>query len=161
MKVFKKIFFCLFGYMVFIACHKQTLPSSAVLNQPVFSFTGIIGGSNVNIQAGVNNYYMNSSYSQDTSGVYSFIGALQNTSTTNNSIQIIINDYKVSKQNASVTAHIDSSLSTTASYSYNKGIVTTIDTIGYLVKVTPVIISGTPTQFIYSWGDLFKYCSNK
>lgn len=91
MKIIKKILLLVFAGMLLITCKKETLIPGAVENQPVFSFTGTINGTTMNWQAGTNNYYMYSTYKQD-SGVYSFIGTLKNTSTANNSIQIIIND---------------------------------------------------------------------
>jgi hypothetical protein len=155
MRLFKKIILFALTGVLFITCKKEQLPQSEVVNQPVFSFSGTIASNTISWQAGVNNYYMYSSYSQnDTTGVYSFIGNLQLTTTGNNSIRIIINDYKTTAVNASLSpSHIDSSLSTVAKYYYNTGITTKVDTTGYTLKITPIIYSGTPTSFIYSWGD--------
>ncbi len=157
MNTLKKIALFVVTGILFSTCKKEQLPPNSTVNQPVFSFEAAIstgsGSSNVNWQAGLNNYYMYSSYSQDTSGVYSFIGTLQNALTPNkNSIQIIINDYRSSKANASVSSHIDSALSASIAYAYNKGITSISDT-SYKVTFTPRIISGTPTGYNYVFGD--------
>jgi hypothetical protein len=123
----------------------------------VFSFTGTINNNTVNWTAGNNNYYMYSNYYPNQVGssdsvVYSFNGTLRSTSTLNNSIEIIINDYQVIPKTASInTAHMDSCFSRSL-YAFNKGIVLN-DTIGYKVKFTPLIIAGAAQSFTYSFGD--------
>ncbi len=154
MKTVKRIFLFIFIGAVFTACKKEQLPPTTIENQPVFYFTGTINSNTLSWQAGVNNYYMYSTYSQnDSTGVYSFNGTLQNTATGNNSIQIIINDYRASQLNAAVTsAHIDSALSPAKTYGYFTGL--PISDTSYLVTFTPKIYYGTPTSLTYSFGDL-------
>jgi PKD repeat protein len=134
-------------------CKKEQLPPSSTIGQPVFSFNGIIGGSEVSMVAGINNYYMYSSFIQDSAGhdsvVYGFIGNLQRTSTSRSSIQFIINDCKYTLRNVSVASHIDSSFSRTTYYYYTPG----YDTTGYKVTFTPKIYNGTAEAFTYSFGD--------
>ena len=93
----------------FISSCKKDNPASSAGN-PVFYFRGTINGSSVNLQAGVNDYYMYSSYLQDANNVYNFYGDLRQTNCTtcNTNIQFKINDYKVSALNAPTL--IDSSL---------------------------------------------------
>ncbi len=154
MKAKRNILFIVCITAIFLSCHKETFPPTTTENQPLFSFNGSIGGNSLNLQAGVNNYYMYSSFAQDSVGrdsvVYSFTGNLQSTTTTKNSIQITINDYKISLKNTSVKSYIDTALSATASYFYTKpgG-----DTTGYLVKFTPTIYYGTATGYSYIFGD--------
>ena len=146
MKTLKKIFLFAFIGTLFVTCKKE-LPAPTVQNQPVFSFAGTINGNNVNWQAGVNNYYMYSNYTQNTSGVYSFNGTLQSTSTAANSIQILINDYKASSVNAS--AVIDSSL-VPAYYSYN---IPGGNSTKYSVVYIPVLGTGVPSTYAWTFGD--------
>ena len=105
--------FSLIGFSVLISvlsgCKKDYPVASN--GTPVFYFTGNIDGSSVSLKAGVNNYYMYSSYAQDSSSsVYRFLSDLKQTTCTNcnNRIQFQINDFKVSVLNAPTT--IDSSL---------------------------------------------------
>ncbi len=83
------------------ACKKKTLPEPEEGNNPQFYFSGIVNGSAVRIDAGVNDYYMYSSYSQNTVGVYGFAAELKQGSCTNcpNSIKIEINDHRYSMMN--------------------------------------------------------------
>ncbi len=82
-------------------CGKKKYPQSAVVNGTVYGFTAMIGNKAVSLSAGVNNYYMYSSYSQDSSGIYNFLGELKQTGCSNcpNSLKIQINDFKVSAVN--------------------------------------------------------------
>src|SRR6185437_4080987 len=89
------------------ACKKEHAPTSTV-GTPEFYFSGTVGGVTTTLDAGVNNYYMYSSYTQDTNNVYNFIGDLKQTTSNLNSIQIQINNYRVSALNAPVV--IDSAL---------------------------------------------------
>jgi len=148
MKMLRKI--VLFGFIssLIIACKKEAIPPTAVVGQPVFYFNGTVNGSNVSLQAGINNYYMYSSYTQDTVGVYNFTGNLQSVSTNKNSIQITINDYKVLAPNT--PAVIDTSL-VPACYSYNMPGGNTTD---YSVAFAPIIDSGVPSApYIWTFGD--------
>jgi hypothetical protein len=156
MKTLKKITLIALVATLFVTCKKDQLPPTTVENQPVFTFNGTIYSNTVSWSAGVNNYYMYSSYSQnDTTGVLSFIGNLQNISNANNSIEFIINDYKTSALNTtSISAgHIDSALSTSVAYVYNKGNTVINDTTGYTVNFTSKIYSGSALSYKYSFGD--------
>ncbi len=147
MRIIKRVTLFAFIVTLFVTCKKEQLPPSTTLNQPIFSFNGSIASYNMTLQAGVNNYYMYSSFSQDSSGVYSFTGALKSTSTNQNSLQITINDYKTSLTNAA--ANINTSL-VPAFYSYGKpgG-----NTTSYSVKFLPLLGSGTPSSYLWNFGD--------
>lgn len=82
-------------------CHKKKYPESAVVNDSVYGFTAIIGNKAVSLAAGLNDYYMFSSYSQGADSVYRFAGSLKQTNCTDcrNSINIQINDFRVSEVN--------------------------------------------------------------
>jgi len=142
----KIILFVLIGTLL-ITCKKETLPPSSVENHPIFSFVGNVGGNALSLQAGLNNYYMYSSYVQD-SGVYSFTGTLKNTTTNNNSIQIIINDDTIVPHNDS--SNINKSVIAGNTYYYKiPGGNSTSDSVAF----TPLIYSGNPSAFTYTFGD--------
>lgn len=69
------------------------------------------------LTAGLNDYYMYSSFSQDANNVYGFVGNLKKT-TSSTGIQIQINDYKTTAVNG--YAQIDTSL-TVADYPFFAG----------------------------------------
>lgn len=149
--------FLLFTFVaaIFITCKKQEITPSSTEGQPVFSFYGNMGGNILNIQAGVNNYYMYSSYSQgnnnlgpDGYGIYSFTGTLQNTSTPNNSIQITLNDdMLIPTGNPS---DISNSIVAGNTYYYT---VPGGTPVSESVSFTPKVYAGTATSFSYTFGD--------
>src|ERR1700752_1765204 len=108
------IFIMLVLVLFVFGCKKEHAPSPTT-GTPVFYFNGTIGGVSTSINAGLNNYYMYSSYTQDTNHVYNFIGNIQKTTANLSSIEIQINDYKVSAVNGNTQP--DSSL-VPAIYSY-------------------------------------------
>jgi len=140
--------------LIFVTCKKQELAPSTVENQPIFSFYGNMGGNILNVQAGVNNYYM---YSSDTSiqsiaspgtGVYSFIGTLRNTATANNSIQIIINDDAYTPP--SNQSDINNSITSGTSYFYNiPGGTPVWDSVIFI----PKMYVGKPKSLSFNFGD--------
>jgi PKD repeat protein len=101
------IFLLIFGS----SCHKKEFPKSETEYTGDFYFTGTVDGSAVYFKPGVDNYYMYSSHKQESNGIYSFIADLKPSDCNGckNSVQIKINDFKVSAPNAA--AQIDSSLS--------------------------------------------------
>ena len=97
--------FSLFFFIVaeMFSCRKPDLPTPNS-TPPVFYFTGNIGTSAINLQAGVNNYYMYSNFNQDANGVYTFSGTLStyNCTSCGNMVQIKINDFKTTPINGNV-----------------------------------------------------------
>ncbi|MGP8214334.1 MAG: PKD domain-containing protein [Bacteroidia bacterium] len=122
--------FCLLVSIVAITCKKEHLTTQTTINNaPVFSFTGLVDGVAMNFEAGVNNYYMYSSYTQDTNGVYNYTGNLKEFNCTSGcppGIEFIINDYRTLATGANET-------------NIAKG----LDT-GYFNYLVP---GGTPTAF--------------
>jgi hypothetical protein len=147
MKALKKIVLFILISAVFITCKKEVLTPSSTTNQPVFAFSGNINGNSINWQAGVNNYYMYSSDSQSVAGIYKFIGTLQNTTSSKNSIQIIINDDTT--VGPGKPSNISNSI-TTAAYYFN---IPGGNPIWDSVTFKPVVYSGIPTSYSYSFGD--------
>lgn len=86
--------------IVIFSCKKKDLPQPESGNEPVFYFTGTVNGVATSIQAGVNDYYMYSSYEQQdsSSALYKFIGDLKtvNCVSCTNSLKVIINDRRLS-----------------------------------------------------------------
>lgn len=141
------IFICLLSFAG-ITCKKEKLQPSNTAGPVVFYFKGNVNSMPVNIQAGINNYYMYSSYTQDVNNVYNFSGSLHQVSCTNcpNSIQFIINDYKATLPGNPAT--IDSSL-VKGYYSYltpSGGVPTS-----YSVSFTPR--ADSVTSYNWNFGD--------
>jgi hypothetical protein len=112
MKEMKKIFLFFAVALLFFACKKQALQPGSTTNPTQFYFNGIVNGSPVSLTAGLNNYYMYSSYTQDGNNVYNFTASMHQVSCSNctNSIQFIINDDTASTPNASIASRINTAL---------------------------------------------------
>jgi len=99
--------------ILMLSCRKEHV-TTTTSGTPVFYFRGTVGNTSAYMQAGISNYYMYSSYNQDSSnGVYSYIGNLKEyncTSTCPPSIEFIINNYKSESFGAS-EKNMDSALS--------------------------------------------------
>ena len=110
----------LFFALIFNSCKKKPLPPDEEEPASVFYFKGDIGGSIVSMDAGLNSYYMSSSYFQDSNSVYVFKSELKQKECKDNceyGISVLINDYKASP---SYNMYIDSTL-TLSNYQYNDG----------------------------------------
>lgn len=156
MEMMKKIILFCLVVLAFTACKKQSLQPGNTTGPSVFYFNGTVNGSPVTYNAGVNNYYMYSSCSQQADSVYSFTAYMHqvNSSGPNapNSIQIIINDYKKTVPSGSVAARIDTALKV-SSYPFltpTGGVPT-----AFSVTYTPTTIIGpdTVTNYSYRFSD--------
>src|SRR6185437_1795355 len=130
------VLLCLFAFAL-ITCKKEILQPGNTVGTPTFYFNGNVNGAAVNLTAGINNYYMYSSYTQDSLNVYQFIANLHPTNCNNcpNSIQFIINDAAVSPINTSIAPRINTALKP-ANYSF----------------MTPT--GGTPTSFAVTYTNI-------
>jgi len=146
MKRIKIIFAIVTVILLTVTCKKEHVPATTT-STPVFYFNGMVGGISTSIDAGINNYYMYSSYTQDTNHVYNFIGNLQKTTTNINSIEIQLNDYKVSPINSN--SQPDSSFATGAYSYYSVGVTNT----GYNVQFASSYTNGTPQTYTWTFGD--------
>jgi PKD repeat protein len=153
MKKVRFIFSLLVTTLFALSCKKEHAPAS-IIATPEFYFNGLVGGVTTTLDAGVNNYYMYSSYAQDTNNVYNFIGDLKQTTSNLNSIQIQINNYRVSALNAPVA--IDSAL-IPANYPYlisGTGTTTTTSTVTvYNVQFNSSYANGTAQTYNWNFGD--------
>lgn len=107
----KKIWFiALLTTVLFFSCRKKDFKETIPAKESDFYFNGTIDGYSVSLKAGLNNYYMYSSYSQDNTGLFQFQGDLKPVGCTDckTSLQITINDFKTTPLNENVK--IDSSL---------------------------------------------------
>jgi len=150
MKKIKLTFILLAVILFTITCKKEHV-TTPVTATPVFYFNGMFDGVSTSFNAGINNYYMYSSYTQDTNHVYNFIGDLKETNSTINSIQIQINDYKVSAVNGAT--NIDSSLAV-GYYQYDIPAGTgTVTSSGYKVYFKATTANATPLNYVWNFGD--------
>ena len=96
--------------LFFLSCHKKDFPETVPATHSDFYFNGTIEGKDVSLKAGIDNYYMYSSYTLDSTMIYNFIADLKQSGCTNckNSLQVRINDFKYSVPNEGTK--IDSSL---------------------------------------------------
>ncbi len=102
MKTTRTLLILIISVVLFNACKKKTFPEPEDGNAPQFYFKGNVNGTGVSLEAGVNDYYMYSSYLQNSSNsVYSFGGSLrsQNCVTCNNSFSVEVNDFRTSTYN--------------------------------------------------------------
>lgn len=100
-----RIIFFIFICMLFLttSCKKKEYSDISPAATSVFYCKGIVNGTPMDLQAGVNDYYMYSSYIQGANNVYNFTGDLKQTTcaSCNNRIQFQINDFQMSATNAS------------------------------------------------------------
>lgn len=109
MKIFNNFIIVLI-LIATVSCKKKEYPESTKEGSPVFNCAMTVDGTPIALSAGVDNYYMYSSYQQDSNNVYGFTAKLKQTDCNNcpNSLEIRINDFKVSASNG--PAQIDSAL---------------------------------------------------
>ena len=107
----KKIWYIpLLTIVLFFSCRKKDFTETIPAKESDFYFNGTIDGNSVSLKAGINNYYMYSSYSQDNTGLFQFHADLKPIGCTDcrTRLQITINDFKNSSFGEA--AKIDSSL---------------------------------------------------
>jgi PKD repeat protein len=151
----------LIGYMFCLSfvfsCREKKLPEDIIEdNTPVFTFAANIGGIPVNLQAGNDNYYLYSNYS-DGSGLNNtptqFVGALKQSNCTvcPNSLEIqFINDFAFGNQGAN---YIDSVLKIDNTYTYFKD---NMNSATYTVKFKAaprISLGGAITAYLWEFGD--------
>jgi PKD repeat protein len=109
----KRLFILMGILFIFTAGCKKEIQEPTSEETPVFHFNGNVNASLVNLQAGVNDYYMYSFFKQDSvgfDGLYSFWGNIKQVNCTQctNHISFKINDSKLSAIGG--TASIDTAL---------------------------------------------------
>ncbi len=154
MRRFKIYIICLVLGAFVYSCKKEHITPEGTNGTPVFYFNGDVDGSPVSLLAGVNNYYMYSSDSQSTAGVYSYMGNLKEFGCNSgcvSSIKFILNDYRTLGSGASEPHISDSALNVNA-YNYNSPGGTSTK---YAVTFTPTLGTSTltPISYTYDFGD--------
>lgn len=109
MKLSHLYIFLLLGFLTF-SCKKKTYPEDSIVNSPVFYFKGSINGAPVSFTAGESDYYMFSSYGQDSNSVYNFIGHLKKHTCDACAAGLYIQVNDIKKSSSGVPVNIDSSL---------------------------------------------------
>src|ERR1700739_2735559 len=94
----KKLFLLVLScVLLFSQCIKKEVePPTSTSTTPVFYFSGSINNSPVNLSAGVNNYYMNTSYGADSINIYNYSGEFMTSGSSGkspNSLRITFIDY--------------------------------------------------------------------
>ncbi len=148
MKNIKYIFLSLFAFVAMTGCQKR-YPVTPAPAAPEFTFTGTIAGNAVNIQAGVNDYYMFTSYAQDGNGVYDYIGEFRDKNCTSNCSNSLKIDFKDYRRYAILPTSIDSSISP-GYYSFATPVGTPS---AFYVNFSDTIVNGTPTAYSWNFGD--------
>jgi PKD repeat protein len=147
----RNIFYALVALLLLAAssCKKEDPAQVSTTGTPVFTFNANLNGSAVNLQGGVNNYYMYTSFTQDINNVYNFIGNLKpySCSSCNNSLQIQINDFQASAVGAPAT--INTSLAP-GYYAYQIPGGTTTQ---YSISFTSFSYNVPPQSWAWDFGD--------
>lgn len=102
------------------SCQPKEEPEDVLINTgPVFYAKGLADGKMINLEAGINNYYMDASTQTDTSGLFIFSGNLQNKdcNTCGPSLKFILRNYT-----AGSSYSIDSALKTQRYDFYDKSV---------------------------------------
>jgi hypothetical protein len=144
--------------LAFGGCKKHDLPQQEDSGEPVFYAKADVNGTSnaINVQAGVDGYYMTAGHFQNADNVYVYQGDLNQKSCNGNcgyGISVEINDYKVSAVNE--TMKPDSGLFV-GSYEFNDG---NLEPLGYNGTFTPnyTLSLANNWQWQYSDGALETY----
>ncbi|HET6225639.1 MAG TPA: PKD domain-containing protein [Bacteroidia bacterium] len=143
----KRLFLITLIYSLFFAGCKKDAPLEPLIeNDPVFHFRGVVEGTTVNMNAGVDDYYMYASHFQNHTGIYAFVGDLKQINCADcNSIKIQINDSRKGYI-ADTTNNIDSLV--VGRYAYEKD--TVISTVRFSFSYGA---SDLPTAYSWDFGD--------
>lgn len=131
----------------FVSCHKKEYPAPVeVVNSAVYYSRLTIDNKPVVLQAGVDGYYMYSSYVLDSSFMYRYVADLRKSdcSVCSSSLKIQINDYTVSISN---TSSVDSAV-----HKGNYPILAGNPTATYKVKFSPITDNNTLSHH-WDFGD--------
>ena len=141
-----KIYFLWCSIFCLAQCTKIELPPPSE-GEPIFTFSATIDGTPTNLQAGIDDYYMFTSFEKDTAEVVTFIGTLQQQNcadTCRESIRIEIRDIERSSNSI-----IDNALQTKeyVYHSPNQPITSTV----YQTRFNAQAFSNQFNDFTYEW----------
>jgi PKD repeat protein len=130
-----------------LSCQKVTVPED-VEGTPVFSFSGLLDNTALDIVAGEEGYVMRTSSEADTSGVRGYVGTFEPLSCCSGKLRFIFRDS--SSTNPSATQSL-----VEGDYDYLIPMVPAADTV-YEVQFTPsnqTNGAATPESFYWNFGD--------
>jgi hypothetical protein len=93
--------------LVFLACKKEPLPETSIAD-PVFFVEGSIAGRPLSIQAGVDDYYLNTAYSKDAQQVYVLEGTFLKTNSNADIIRFAFRGNAINSLNVDSTLMVGS-----------------------------------------------------
>ncbi|MCG3166100.1 MAG: hypothetical protein POELPBGB_01876 [Bacteroidia bacterium] len=140
---------CLCASVVITSCNKPEDPDPTDTT-PVFFINGQLDNDDMVISAGVNNYYMFSSYLLDTSDVFRFEGKFQLADCNSSCPQTLSISFanNVADNNPGSAITAASFPLTYLSYSVPGGALS-----AYSVEFTPLTTGGQPQSFLWDFGD--------
>lgn len=134
---------------VIYSCKKKEFPQN-VTEEPALYISANVDGTPVSLKAGAFGYYMYSSYTQDTNGIYTFVAEVKPNGCGNscaNSLKIELNDDKASVTNG--TSNISGSIKL-GDYQFANTATVAPTLIGYEAKFKS-IYNKTTTGTTYLW----------
>jgi PKD repeat protein len=136
MKTKQILLLLVLAIMVF-ACKKAEYTNTSTSTSPVFYFNGSINGAPVNIQVGVGNYTMATSYTKDAKNIYNYTGEFMTIGSSGTGPNSLIVFFKDNSQSPSSNPkHID-----------------TVITPGYFSFSNP---AGMPSAYNVQFQDFFN-----
>lgn len=140
--------FAAFLFILASGCKKQENEIPSGEDNPVFYFTGSVDSIPGKITAGIDNFYMYSSYTQDSSGMYTFVGTLKqvNCVTNCNLISFQINDNR--RSGIGAASNIDSLFPGTYNYWTDNTVAE-----NFIEFKSDPMPNSTPTSFSWDFGD--------
>jgi PKD repeat protein len=101
--------------LLVLSCRKQKYPESVIENEAVFFVKGQVNGQPVALGAGIDNYYMHTSFSTDSSSVRRFTGELKKRTCCSSGLEFTLHDFSPGVQ----VFRLDSSFKTGMRPYYN------------------------------------------
>lgn len=151
MKKIKLVSYSIIVLAVLVSCKKKTYPESNVDGEPLFYFTGNVNSVPVDLKAGINDYYMYSSWTQDSNGVYGLTGHLRSSNGSSaNSIRILMNSQRAYSSSESCDA--DSVLYTDY-HPIKSGSNPAGGCLYYNLQFFPTLKNGFSPQYSWNFGD--------
>ena len=153
MKTLLSIFVLFMLLFVFPSCEKKPLPETEN-NEPVFYFKCNVQGSQINLSAGEENYYMSSSHYLDTTNVYVFKADLKQTNCNSGcgyAVTILINNKVMTPSSESI--NINTALQP-GSYEFNDKNITPLY---YIAKLQPTRREGPVNEHTWLIADRQAY----
>lgn len=151
MRGFHYIWVAFIGFLTLASCQEIEEPE-LTSNEVVFYLNGDVDGNSFLIQAGEEDYFMHTSYSQDSVDVYEFYGRLTSTNCNGNEvcpgIGISFRDNQTSSTNG--TSNIEASV-TPKNYLFRSQVDSSLS--GYRVQFTDNSYAQNNVSYFWDFGD--------